>query len=82
MSASPQERLHRVTDIIGDRKRGIPAMFPASRSYWFKGVRAGKFPQPIRLSPGVVVWKGSDIYALIQRTIAAAAPGEAAEPQS
>ena len=82
MSASPQERFYRVTDIIGDRKRGIPAMFPVSRSYWFKGVQAGKFPQPIRLSAGVVVWKGSDIDALIQRTIAAAAPAEAAEPQA
>jgi predicted DNA-binding transcriptional regulator AlpA len=73
MSASPQERLYRVTDIIGDRKRGIPALFPVSRSYWFKGVRSGKFPKPIRLSPGVVVWKSSDIDALIERAVQAAA---------
>ncbi|KAF1728144.1 AlpA family transcriptional regulator [Pseudoxanthomonas mexicana] len=79
---TPPEQFYRVTDIVGDRKRGIPAIFPVSKSYWLKGVRAGKFPKPIRLSPGVVVWKGSDIDALIQRTIAAATPVEAAEPQS
>lgn len=80
MSATPTERLYRVTDIIGDRKRGIPALFPVSRSYWFKGVRSGKFPKPIRLSPGVVVWKGSDIDAMIAEAVRAASDEHAAAP--
>lgn len=35
------------------------------RSTWMNGVRAGKFPQPIRLSPRRPRWKRSDIDALI-----------------
>jgi predicted DNA-binding transcriptional regulator AlpA len=36
-----------------------------SRSGWWKGVKDGKFPQGIKLSPRVTVWKSSEIDALI-----------------
>ncbi|WKK90945.1 AlpA family phage regulatory protein [Diaphorobacter sp. C33] len=36
-----------------------------SRSGWWKGVKDGKFPPGIKLSPRVTVWKSSDIDALI-----------------
>ena len=36
-----------------------------SRSGWWKGVKDGKFPAGIKLSPRVTVWKSSDIDALI-----------------
>lgn len=36
-----------------------------SRSSWWKGVKDGKFPPGIKLSPRVTVWKSSDIDALI-----------------
>lgn len=36
-----------------------------SRSGWWKGVKEGKFPPGIKLSPRVTVWKSSDIDALI-----------------
>lgn len=38
-----------------------------SRSYWWKGVKDGKFPQGIKLSARVTVWRASDIDALIAR---------------
>ena len=36
-----------------------------SRSGWWKGVKDGKFPPGIKLSPRVTVWRASDIDALI-----------------
>ena len=36
-----------------------------SRSGWWKGVKDGKFPPGIKLSPRVTVWKSSEIDSLI-----------------
>jgi len=36
-----------------------------SRTSWLSGVKSGRFPQPIRLSPRRVAWKSIDIYSLI-----------------
>lgn len=36
-----------------------------SRSYWWKGVKDGRFPQGIKLSARVTVWRASDIDKLI-----------------
>lgn len=36
-----------------------------SRSAWWKGVKEGRYPQGIKLSPRVTVWKSSDIDSLI-----------------
>lgn len=47
------------------RFKQIPERFPVSRTEWYRGVREGRFPQGIRISKNVVVWKESDIDALI-----------------
>ena len=52
------DSLLRVVPHITDRM-GI------SRSGWWKGVKDGKFPPGIKLSPRVTVWKSSEIEALI-----------------
>ena len=52
------DSLLRVVPHITDRM-GI------SRSGWWKGVKDGKYPPGIKLSPRVTVWKASDIDALI-----------------
>jgi len=36
-----------------------------SRSYWWAGVKDGRFPPGIKLSARVTVWRSSDIDALI-----------------
>lgn len=38
---------------------------PMSKSTWLAGVKAGKFPQPIRLTPARPVWRKSAIDALV-----------------
>lgn len=40
---------------------------PISRSAWFRGIAAGRYPTPIRLSPNVSVWLEKDICDLCQR---------------
>ncbi|HCP78651.1 MAG: AlpA family transcriptional regulator [Pusillimonas sp.] len=57
----------RLSHIIGDRKKGVKPLVPVSRSTWYAGVAAGRFPKPIRLSEGVSVWRASDIDALCRQ---------------
>lgn len=43
---------------------------PVSRSGFWKGVKEGRFPQPVKLSPRVTVWKASDVQAYIEQATA------------
>lgn len=61
----PESGFLRLPQIIGDAKRGIPAVIPVCRSTWLQGVKSGKFPQPVKLGPRTTAWKVSDIRALI-----------------
>lgn len=56
----------RLAQIVGDQASGIDPIIPVSRSNWHKGVKLGRYPQPIQLSERVVVWKSDDIYNLIE----------------
>ena len=40
--------------------------FPVSKSTWWAGIKAGKYPQGIKLSSRVTAWRNSDIRALIE----------------
>jgi len=41
-------------------------LFPVSRSTWYRGIRNGIYPRPIRLSPRRVGWHRFQIEALIR----------------
>lgn len=58
-------RFLRIWDIIGDDKRGIAPLVPVSPSTWWKGVKDGRFPKPIKLGDRTTVWRESDINDLI-----------------
>ena len=60
------DRLLRITDIIGNRKKGVVGVIPVGRTCWYEGVTSGRFPQPIFL-PGVSTpfWRASDIEQLV-----------------
>ena len=53
-----------------DDKRGflrlpqVLEILPISKSSWWAGVRAGKFPKPIRLTPRTSAWSRSSIDSL------------------
>lgn len=61
----PESGFLRLPQIIGDAKRGIPAVIPVCRSSWLAGVKIGKYPKPIKLGPRTTVWNVADIRALI-----------------
>jgi prophage regulatory protein len=52
-------RLH---DIIG--RNGL---IPISKSTWWAGIKDGRFPKGVKLSPRTTAWRAKDIYDLIDR---------------
>lgn len=42
-------------------------LVPVSKSTWWAGVKEGKYPQPVKLSPRCTAWRVSDIRALVER---------------
>ena len=60
----PQTGFLRLKQIIGDRHK-IPALIPLSKSTWWAGVKSGRFPQPVKLSPRCTCWRVEDIRKLI-----------------
>lgn len=43
-------------------------LYPVSKSTWWTGIKEGKFPSPIKISPKITVWRAEDICDLIART--------------
>ena len=43
----------------------VLSIFPVSRSAWLAGVKAGRYPAPVRLSTRSVAWRASDVAALV-----------------
>lgn len=43
----------------------VLAHIPISRSSWFAGVKAGRYPKPVRLSDRRVAWRASDIRSFV-----------------
>jgi predicted DNA-binding transcriptional regulator AlpA len=44
----------------------ILSLIPVGRTSWWKGVRSGRFPKPIKLSPRCTAWRAEDIRQLIK----------------
>lgn len=40
---------------------------PVSKTTWYDGIKAGRYPSAIRLAPRTSAWLESDIEALIER---------------
>lgn len=56
--AASVKRLLRLPEVL--------ARVPISRSSWWEGCRAGRFPQPIKIGPRTTVWRAEDIDAFIE----------------
>ena len=57
IQAAPTEIFLNVSQVV--------ERLPMGRSTWLEGVKAGKYPAPVRLSPQRPVWKQSAIDSLI-----------------
>lgn len=47
------------------RLKQVLELYPVSKSHWYEGVKAGKYPAAVKLSPGVTAWRAGDILKLI-----------------
>ena len=58
----------REKQILGDKKSSppIPAIIPISHTAGWEGIKQGRYPKPIKLSPRCTCWRASDIRALIE----------------
>jgi prophage regulatory protein len=41
-------------------------LLPIGRSTWWAGIKAGRFPQPVKLGPRTTGWRSADIRKLIE----------------
>ncbi|MEI7993634.1 MAG: AlpA family phage regulatory protein [Methylococcaceae bacterium] len=57
--------LLRLNQIVGDKKKNIPALIPICKTSFLKGVKDGRFPAPIQLTERTIAWKAQDIKTLI-----------------
>lgn len=42
-------------------------LIPVGKSTFWAGIKTGRFPQPIKLSPRVTVWREQDIHDYMQQ---------------
>lgn len=65
----PEIGFLRLPQIIGDPTADppIPPIIPVSRSSWWEGIRAGKYPKPFKLGPKTTAWRVTDIHELVAR---------------
>jgi prophage regulatory protein len=68
MHQLPETGFLRLWQIIGDPKRNppAPALIPIGKSCWWAGVKAGRFPKPVKLRSRASLWRVEDIRALIR----------------
>ncbi len=58
----PCERLLRQNQIIAP-----DGPIPVSASTWWRGIKSGRFPQPLKIGARITVWRESDIVALVKK---------------
>lgn len=61
----PDAGFVRLSQIIGDKKKGIPPVIPVCAATWWNGVKSGRFPQGVLIGPNARAWRVEDIRALI-----------------
>jgi predicted DNA-binding transcriptional regulator AlpA len=40
-------------------------VIPVGKTCWWEGVKIGRFPKPVKLSPRCTAWRAEDIHKLI-----------------
>jgi predicted DNA-binding transcriptional regulator AlpA len=44
----------------------VLALIPVGKSSWWRGVKAGRYPKPVKLAPRTTAWRADDIVALME----------------
>ena len=57
------------TDAALLRLPQVLELIPVGKSTWWAGVKSGRYPPPVKLGPGITVWRSADILALISKGV-------------
>jgi predicted DNA-binding transcriptional regulator AlpA len=44
----------------------VLTVIPVGKTCWWEGVKSGRYPKPVKLSPRCTAWRAEDIQALIK----------------
>jgi prophage regulatory protein len=44
----------------------VLTVFPVGKTCWWEGVKSGRYPKPVKLSPRCTAWRVEDILELIK----------------
>jgi predicted DNA-binding transcriptional regulator AlpA len=66
MKQLPETGYLRLPQILGNPKANIPALIPISKSAWWAGIKAGRYPKGVHLGPRTTAWAVKDIRTLIE----------------
>jgi len=68
MNQLPETGFVKLFQIIGNKKSEppIPAIIPVSKSTWWAGVKAGRYPQPVKIGARCTAWKVEDVRAFVE----------------
>jgi prophage regulatory protein len=44
----------------------VLSVIPLGKTSWWEGVKSGRFPKPVKLSPRCTAWRVEDIRQLIE----------------
>ena len=44
----------------------VLAVIPVGKTCWWEGVKSGRFPKSVKLSPRCTAWEAEEIHALIK----------------
>jgi len=60
-----EKPLLRIWDIVGSKKKKIPALIPISRTTFLNGIKEGKYPAGKKIGKRIRVWSAPSIQKLI-----------------
>jgi prophage regulatory protein len=62
-----KNHLLRLREILGDPNHDPPIepLIPLSKSAWYAGIRAGRYPKPVHLGERVSAWRYSDLIPFL-----------------
>ncbi len=72
ITAEEAERNRALTNSTRPKRprQATPGLIPVSHATWWRGIREGRYPQPVKLGARVTAWRVEDIKALIANGIA------------
>ena len=70
MQALPEAGFLRLNQVL--------ELIPVGRSTWWAGVKDGRFPQPVKISPRCTAWRAEDVRALVEKISAQGNEGDVA----